>query len=262
MPALYLGITALLALVDAAASWRAWSSGAPGAEGLALLQLFWAFVSGLFIWAFRSRGIWAGAPIAHAAGVLLGILLVANGSDASPFWWPIRILMATAVLVLSATTLRTVLTTPAEDLEGEPPPHLGAITSAALVLVGLACGATYAALQRASPVTATAAPEQRASTMAYELSVQGRVLRPDGFPLLAVAVKLTPQPGPGRVGAFAGETEVRTERDGRFAFAGTSTEERVPYRLTFEVMGYKRKVVEGTTDRAAGDLEIVLSPDV
>src|SRR5947207_4618222 len=169
VPALYLGITALLALVDAAASWRAWSSGAPGAEELALLQLVWALVSGLFIWVFRSRAIWAGAPIAHVSGVLAGVLLVANGSDASPFWWPLRILMATAVLVLSATTLRTVLPTAAEDLEGEPPLHLGAITGAALVLVGLACGGTYASLVRTTipPASATAAPGQRVSTTAY-----------------------------------------------------------------------------------------------
>jgi hypothetical protein len=267
MTPLYLGITALLALVDVAASWRAWSSGVPGADGLAFLQLFWGFVSGLSIWVFRSRGVWAGAPIAHTAGVLAGVLLVANGSEDSPFWWPIRVLIGTAVLVLSAMTLRTVLTTADEDLEGEPPSGVRAITSAALVLVAIACAITYAANERGRPRAGNAAPAastaQTAARTAYELSVQGRVVRPDGFALLGVAVKFTPGPGADRTGAFAGENAiVRTDRDGRFVFTGTSPDPRVPFRLTFEVNGYKPKVVEGTTDRGAADMEIVLSPDV
>src|SRR5437016_1913051 len=105
MTPLYLGITAFLALVDAAASFRAWTTGAPGADGLGLLQVLWMFVSGAFILVFRARGVWPGAPIAHASAVLLGVILAANGEDASAYWWPLRILMAVAVLALSAATL-------------------------------------------------------------------------------------------------------------------------------------------------------------
>ena len=259
MTVLSLVVTALLAALDAAVSARAFASGAPETSGVLWAQLFWMLLSILVFLYFTSRGTWAGAPAAQIAYVLAGGFVMASTADGSPIFLAYRVVGAAVVFVLAATTLRAVATREAD--EGDPPRRVAALSSAAAVLAALACLLAVRARTLAPPEAVGAIPGAApAAPVERTVAVAGRVLRPDGVPLPGVTVTIATDGLAARRFRLRGDAAVRTNREGRFAFEGLSSDERPPCRLTIQAPGYKPKTVSAFA--GASRLDVVLSPDL
>jgi hypothetical protein len=265
--AAYLALTALLAAADAAACVLSWRGTLDAAPGAGWVQFFWATISGVMIAIFRNRGLWAGAPIAHASYVGGAFLVVAGSSFTSGYWFGYRIVACAVVLALSLATLAMVLSGRAD--EGETPSGAAFGGVAAGVFAALASGAIGKTLPVPSPTApppvaaAPAVDATPAPAVPYRLHLAGRVLRPDGVALPGVTVTVEFDAAPGSEVVIEGEPTVRANGTGAFELGGHGIGPALPFRLTFRAPLYKPKTISGTTKDPGNEaIQVVLSPDL